>query len=261
MEKIEDKLAFQNNPDVMNKLGEEKIYFSDKIMKKQMGLFPKIGERILVITDIALYNFKDLEIKRRIKLEDLKAITISTTSNEFIIHCNQNEYDYLYIYPDRKKIIKVLQFVYSTVTNRDLLFCKKNEKDLSKFVVGKKERTKNPYLFKIKQNELTSIKDYIASGNAPTDFKTLSGKGKGEESLSLIFSSADQNIKDFTIFCEKKDVFNTIVNELYKKYSKYKEIDCYFICNGKKIKDYQTIEENGIKDGDHIILFEFESDD
>ena len=169
MVEVEDKLNFQDNPAIKNKIGDEQIYFSDKIQKKTVEMFSKTQERNMVLTDLALYNFKGTEIKRRIKIEDLKAITISTISNQFILHCNQNEYDYLYIYPDRKKITKMLQNVYETKTGKDLLFCKKAEKDLSKFVVSKKERTKNPYLFKIEQHELTSIKDYIDGGGGQQD--------------------------------------------------------------------------------------------
>ena len=66
---------------------------------------------------------------------------------------------------------------------------------------------------------------------------------------------------NFPITCEKTDVFNTIVNKLYSKYPKYREMDCYFMCNGNKIKDYQTVEKNGIKDGDHIIIYEYDSDE
>ena len=38
-----------------------------------------------------------MQIKRRIKIEDLKCITIAKLSDEFIIHGNENEYDYLLI--------------------------------------------------------------------------------------------------------------------------------------------------------------------
>ena len=120
MVEIEDNLKFQDNPNIKNKIGEEQIYFSDKIQKKTVEIFSKTQDRNFVVTDLAIYNFKGTEIKRRIKIEDLKAITISTTSNQFIIHCNQNEYDYLYIYPDRKKITKVLQSAYEAKTNQDL---------------------------------------------------------------------------------------------------------------------------------------------
>ena len=166
----EDNLGIANNPALKNNLGEEQIYFSDKMQKKTVeGLFSKTQERIFVVTDLAIYNIKVNEIKRRIKIEDLKGITVSKTSNQFIIHCNQNEYDYLYIYPKRKKIVKMLQSVYENKTSKDLLFCQKNDKDLSKFVVTKKERTKSPYLSKIEQNELTSIKDYIENDNVPEE--------------------------------------------------------------------------------------------
>ena len=129
-------------------------------------MISKIQERILVITDLSLYNIHGIKIKRKLKIEDLKGITVSKTSNKFIIHCNQNEYDYLLVYGNRKKLIKILHSLYESLTSKDLLFCQKNEKDLSKFVVTKKERTKNPFLFKIEQSELTSIKDYIESDSS-----------------------------------------------------------------------------------------------
>ena len=166
MVEIEDKLDIENNPVIKSQIGDEKIYFSDKMSKKTVELFSKTQERILVITEIALYNIKVNEIKKRLKIEDLKGITVSKTSNQFIIHGNKNEYDCLYIYGNRKKLIKILQSLYESLTSKDLLFCQKNEKDLSKFVVTKKERTINPFLFKIEQTELTSIKDYIESDSS-----------------------------------------------------------------------------------------------
>ena len=103
MVEIEDRLNFQDNPSIKNQIGDEQIYFSDKIIKKTVEMFSKAQERNILLTDLALYIVKQNEIKRRIKIEDLKAITISTISNQMIIHGNQNEYDYLYIYPKRKK--------------------------------------------------------------------------------------------------------------------------------------------------------------
>ena len=163
---VEDNLGFQNNQDIKNKIGEETIYFSAKMQKiateKRISFsFLTNQDRNLLITNLAIYNLNGTEIKRRIKIQDIKAITVSKTSNQFIIHGNQSEYDYLFVYKDRKKIAKILQSAFEAQTGKDLLFCKKEDKDLSKFVVGKKERLKNPYLFKISENELTSIKDYI----------------------------------------------------------------------------------------------------
>ena len=154
-------MKFENNSIIKSKIAEEKIYFSDKLSKKTVELFSKTQERNLLVTNLAIYNLKGFEVKIRIKIEDLKGITISKTSNQFIIHCNQNHYDILYIYPKRWKLVKILQILFQSITNKDLLFCIKTDKDLSKYVVGKKEKLKNPYLFKIQENELTPIQNYL----------------------------------------------------------------------------------------------------
>ena len=158
-----DKLNLEENPLIKEKLQDENIYFSDKVQKKNLSLISKVQERNFVITDLAIYNFKRNDLKRRIKIEDLKAITISKLSDQFIIHGNQNEYDYLFISQNRTKIINILQNVYENLTHKNLLFCIKNDKDLSKLVVTKKDRKKNPQLFKIEKKELMSIKEFIDS--------------------------------------------------------------------------------------------------
>ena len=138
-----DNLSFEDNSTIKEKIGDETIYFSDKVSKINTSLFTKTQERNFLITDQAIYNFKGMELKRRIKITDLKCITIAKLSDEFIIHGNENEYDYLFIYEERKKIINIIQVQYETLTHKNLLFCIKNDRDLSKFLVTKKERKKN----------------------------------------------------------------------------------------------------------------------
>ena len=79
---IVDKLHIEDGYIIKRKLQDETIYFSDIIQKKTVEMFSKTQERYIVITDLALYNFKGTEIKRRIKIDDLKAITISKISNQ-----------------------------------------------------------------------------------------------------------------------------------------------------------------------------------
>ena len=161
-EKI-DRLKFEENPIVREKIGDENIYFSDKIIKINTSIITKRQERNILITDKAIYNFKILELKRRIKIAGLKGITISKLSNEFLLHGDENEYDYLYISEDRKKIIIIIQTVYETLTKKNLLFCIKNESSLTRYLVTKKERRKTPYAFKLDKKELMSIKEFIDS--------------------------------------------------------------------------------------------------
>ena len=158
-----DKLNIEDNPAIKEQIGDENIYFSDKVQKKNLSIITKVQERNFIITDQAIYNFKGNELKRRIKIEDLKAITISRLSEQFVIHGKQNEYDYLFITPERNKIIILIQTVYESLTHKDLFFCIKNEKDLSKLVVTKKDRKKFPTLFRVEKKELMSIKEFIDS--------------------------------------------------------------------------------------------------
>ena len=159
-----DKLNYEDNSEIKEKIGDENIYFSDKVNKiNTSSFFTKNQERNFLITDQAIYNFKGTEIKRRLQIENIKGITIAKLSDEFIIHGNENEYDYLFVSSERKKIINILQAVYETLTHKNLFFCIKNDSSLSKFLVTKKERKKNPNAFKIEPKELMSIKEYIDS--------------------------------------------------------------------------------------------------
>ena len=106
----EDNLNFENDTEMKKKLGNEKIFYSGKIIKRNIEkIFNKDQERSLLITNIAIYNIKKTEIKRRIKIEDLYGITYSKESNQFILHFNQNDYDYLFKSDNRNKIIIILQ--------------------------------------------------------------------------------------------------------------------------------------------------------
>ena len=102
MVEIEDNLKFQNNPSIQEIIRGEIIYFSTKINKIATDMVvKKHQDRNFVVTNAAIYNLKKFELRRRMKIEDIKAITISKTSDQFIIHGNIYHFDYLYISPER----------------------------------------------------------------------------------------------------------------------------------------------------------------
>ena len=109
---------------------------------------------------------KGKEKKRRIEIGSLSGVTISKISEQFIIHGKNDEYDYLYSSPNRLKIIEILEIVYESITQNELLFSIINEKDLSKFVVGNKERKNSPELYKIGAKQLMSVREFIESGGS-----------------------------------------------------------------------------------------------
>ncbi len=77
----------------------EKYYYTGKIIKiNEAG---KRQERYIVITEKALYNIKTQlllgpKIQRKFLYKDMIGISISNTSNEIVIHGNNNEHDYHY---------------------------------------------------------------------------------------------------------------------------------------------------------------------
>ena len=158
-----DKLNFSQDNEIKEAVNNEDIYYSDKIIKIRQGLFSSNQERNIIITNQALYNFKGKEKKRRIEINNLSGITISRTTDQFIIHGKNEEYDYLYSSPNRLKIIEVLELIYESVAKNELLFSIQNEKDLTKYVVGKSERKKSPELYKVERKQLMSIREYIES--------------------------------------------------------------------------------------------------
>ena len=62
----------------------------------------------------------------------------------------------------------------------------------------------------------------------------------------------DQNI-DLPIIIKNTEVFTKVEQILYKKYPDI-EAEYYFLVNGNKIKRYETLEENKIKDNDILTL-------
>ncbi len=79
--------------------------------------------------------------------------------------------------------------------------------------------------------------------------------------MNVIIRSNDQRVL-FPIICKNTDLFIRLESELYKveEYKNYKEEDNYFLINGNKINKYNTLEENGIKNNDIILLVNLDND-
>ena len=76
----------------------------------------------------------------------------------------------------------------------------------------------------------------------------------GEQILAIGFTSSDQNIQNFFRPCKDSDLFVRLEEKLYDEYPKYKDIETYFLVNGKKVLRFKSIKENNIKNGQVIML-------
>lgn len=84
---------------------EEKMLLITEVFK--FNDYKKKQRRGLIVTDKSLLNLKRVRVKRKISLLKIRAITISTTGFEFILHV-PDEYDYRFISVERRNQIILL---------------------------------------------------------------------------------------------------------------------------------------------------------
>ncbi|ETO30837.1 Protein kinase domain containing protein [Reticulomyxa filosa] len=101
---VDDQLLLAKNPQCMKMLEKtghnfplpEKVLFSDNVIK--VNKRDKEQERVLLVTDKAVYNLKPKDYQkcqRRIAIDKIVSISEAKDSDEFTVHVPE-EYDYLF---------------------------------------------------------------------------------------------------------------------------------------------------------------------
>ena len=112
--KLKDNLKINSNKIILQQLdrkgGEEVIYSVTVLKFNRFGLRQ---DRTLLITNFSIYNIKGDQIKRKIPLYSIQAITKSklVENFQFVIHI-KNEYDYMFESPSRKEIFNAIKYCF-----------------------------------------------------------------------------------------------------------------------------------------------------
>ena len=136
-----DYLHFKGDPEIETIIDGEEISFSDSLQKKNTWGFYQL--RNFIITNKALYNLDKKVLKRRFPLEKIIGLTVSSVSDEFVIHCDDIEYDYLLNSMKKKKIIEHLATLYYKATSNEIKIFLIDKSSLKEYVTTKKEKKKN----------------------------------------------------------------------------------------------------------------------
>ena len=204
-----DNLKWAKDPDILKEIGREILYYSNKIIK--INQYNQRQERFLVLTEESLYNFKKKTFKRKIEYRQIRGITISKISSElFVIHGNEFEYDYYYQSQERNLIIKLIAKLYEEQNGKSLKICEINEKNLKSYVTGKKEKEKKKDInfSRMDETKLIDINKFLCDNKS-------SEKKKSRTSSSCISINneekkiEDENpilIKTNMIFCNDKNL-------------------------------------------------------
>ena len=192
----EDFLGLASDASVKQYLNGEKLIYSCKVIKENR--FGMNQERSLVISDKAIYNLKEKEFQRRIEITKIKGITVSKISDQFVIHGNEEEYDYLIISKNKVRLITLIQEVYESFTAKDLLFTISTEKKLGKLVATKKEKANNPKTFKMDTSHLIDIQEFIIHKGV-IDLNIYFAKTAVLNSLKKNYKYEEHTLDDFEI--------------------------------------------------------------
>ena len=172
------------------------------------------------------------------KIKELKnnndALIIKINNLEKELKNNKNNNDAL--------IIKINSLEKELKNNKN-----KNESELNNLLKNEKLINYNKLLQLLGEKEEKIKKLEELKSRYPFELS------EGEELMSIIFNSTDQQIQA-SMICKNTDLFSTIEKKLYDIYKQYGEQENYFMSNGNKITRHKTLKENGIHDGNVIVL-------
>ena len=191
-----DFLNFTKDYSIKNNITrDEEIQFSDKVQKINKNGW-KQG-RNLLLTDKAIYNLKKTSLKRRIDYKTVMGISLSKQSDEFVIHCEDIDYDYHYISPRKKMIVEIIAKNYQIIKEEELKLYEINVKTLGTFVTTKKEKEKQQKLTRMPKTGQISVKDYLFGNKSKTDVNVIQPK-KGKK-IPSSFKNVPVKYEDFDI--------------------------------------------------------------
>ena len=116
-------------------------------------------------------------------------------------------------------------------------------------IKGIKQKMENDLVQKdIKIQKLLSQKS--------NDYFDISSLKSNDKIIGVNFVSMGINdIGHYSLVCKTRDLFVNLEERLYNDFPQFKNYETYFEVNGKRIKRFQTLEQNKIKNNDIINIF------
>ena len=126
--------------DYLSQATPEQPLFSDQLTK--LNRRGKAQQRVLLVSDRALYNFEVgqyKKCKRRIVLKRVEGVTVSDDGDDFVIHV-KDEYDYHYRTSRRADVLHILARQYKALMGRQLPIAVTHQQHLPSFTLTKQRQ-------------------------------------------------------------------------------------------------------------------------
>jgi len=133
------------------------------------------------------------------------------------------------------------------IKNYKIIIQELNNKLLGNNIVNNNKVLELENIIKTKTDEINVLKSRLNDNK-------INNIQPGEEIIAIGFTSSDQTIQNFFRPCKDSDLFVKLEEKLYDEYPRYKDVETYFIANGKKVLRFKSMKENNIKNGQLIIL-------
>ena len=100
----------------------------------------------------------------------------------------------------------------------------------------------------------------LISDNNLNNQNAITSIKPGEKIIAVNFVSMGTNdIGHFNLVCKNVELFVRLEERLYANFPQFKKYETYFEVNGRRIKRFQTLDENKIKSNDIINIFIIEN--
>ena len=126
--------------DYLSQAAPEQPLFSDALTK--LNRRGKAQQRVLLVSDRALYNFEVgqyKKCKRRIELRRVEGVTVSDDGDDFVVHV-KDEYDYHYRTSRRADVLHILARQYKALVGRQLPIAVTHAQHLPSFTLTKQRQ-------------------------------------------------------------------------------------------------------------------------
>ena len=140
-----DFLSISNDKEILNIIGNEEIYYSNKVLKISSS-FSLRQERTLILTSSSIFIFQNKKLKRKLNYEEIRGISFSNQSNELVIH-GITDYDLHFLHQDQSLIIFIIIKCYENIIKKPLILCEVSEKSLKSYCTTKKDKKKRSKSF------------------------------------------------------------------------------------------------------------------
>lgn len=159
----QDYLEFDTDKEIRKEIKSEQLLYSDKIIK--INRYNMSQDRQIVITNKALYNFKKKSLKRRIELTQIRGVSVSKLTDEFVVHGNEAEYDYDYVSSKRSLILETLGNAYNLMAGVEMIICVLDIKSLKDVVTLKAEKKKDPNFSRMPKSAQIKFSIFLQEGS------------------------------------------------------------------------------------------------